>query len=50
VPVPCFNADGNIRLGSLPEHLLEICDVVLRLLAASVVHSVLLCKVLVIVH
>jgi hypothetical protein len=38
----CFTADKNVRLGSLPI-LLEICDVV-RLLAASVVHSVLLVK------
>jgi hypothetical protein len=38
----CFNADGEdiIALASSPEHLLEICDVVLRLLAASVVRSV----------
>jgi hypothetical protein len=39
-----FNADGeNIyALALSPEHSLEICDVVLRLLAASVVHSVIL--------
>jgi hypothetical protein len=37
-----FSADGNdIRaFARSPEHLLEICDVVLRLLAASVIHSV----------
>jgi hypothetical protein len=42
-----FNADGEeiYILARSPEHLLEICDVVLRLLAASVVHSVLLRKV-----
>jgi hypothetical protein len=42
----CFSADGK-QLGALarsPEHLFEICDVVLRLLAASIVHSVTLCK------
>jgi hypothetical protein len=40
----CFSADGK-RINACarsPEHLLEICDVVLRLLAASVVHSVVL--------
>jgi hypothetical protein len=39
-----FNADGKeiVVLARSPEHLLEICDVVLRLLAASVVHSVIL--------
>jgi hypothetical protein len=31
-------------VASSPEHLLEICDVVLRLLAASAVHSVILRK------
>jgi hypothetical protein len=38
----CFIADGNdmSALARSPEHLLEICDVVLRLLAVSVVHSV----------
>jgi hypothetical protein len=37
-----FSADGKkiVALARSPEHLLEICDVVLRLLAASVVHSV----------
>jgi hypothetical protein len=42
----CFNADGKekIALAHSPEHLLEICDVVLRLLAVSVVHSVTLKK------
>jgi hypothetical protein len=42
----CFHVDGE-RISALacsPEHLLEICDVVLRLLAASVVHSVNLNK------
>jgi hypothetical protein len=39
-----FNVDGkgSFVLARSPEHLLEICDVVLRLLAASVVHSVTL--------
>jgi hypothetical protein len=40
-----FNTDddkGIIALARSQEHLLEICDVVLRLLAASVVHSVIL--------
>jgi hypothetical protein len=39
-----FYADGK-RISALarsPEHLLEICDVLLRLLAASVVHEVIL--------
>jgi hypothetical protein len=38
----CFGADGEeiIALARSPEHLSEICDVVLRLLAGSVVHSV----------
>jgi hypothetical protein len=42
----CFSADGKeiYVLARTPEYLLEICDVVLRLLAASVVQSVLLCK------
>jgi hypothetical protein len=37
-----FNADtkGIVAFSRSPEHLLEICDVVVRLLAASVVHSV----------
>jgi hypothetical protein len=38
-----FDADGKediIALARSHEHLLEICDVVVRLLAASVVHSV----------
>jgi hypothetical protein len=37
-----FNADGKdiFALARSPGHLLEICDVVVRLLAASVVHSV----------
>jgi hypothetical protein len=41
-----FNADGKeiVVKAFSPEHLLEICDVVLRLLAASVVHSVILHK------
>jgi hypothetical protein len=41
-----FRADGNIihAFALSSEHLLEICDVVLRLLAASVVHSVILYK------
>jgi hypothetical protein len=41
-----FNVDGNDikALARSPEHLLEICDVVVRLLAASVVHSVVLDK------
>jgi hypothetical protein len=41
----CFNADGKeiSALAHSPEHLLGICDVVLRLLAASsAVHSVIL--------
>jgi hypothetical protein len=39
-----FNADGKYMcaFARSPEHLSEICDVVLRLLAASVVHSVTL--------
>jgi hypothetical protein len=42
----CFSADGKeiYVLARSPEHLLEICDVVLRLLAASVVRSVILLK------
>jgi hypothetical protein len=41
-----FNVDGKriLALAHSPEHLLEICDVVLRLLAASVVHKVILGK------
>jgi hypothetical protein len=41
-----FIADGeDIKVvACTPEHLLVICDVVLQLLAASVVHSVTLCK------
>jgi hypothetical protein len=39
-----FRVDGKEihALARFPEHLLDICDVVLRLLAASVVHSVIL--------
>jgi hypothetical protein len=39
-----FSADGEdiVALARSPEHLLEICDVILRLLVASVVHSVIL--------
>jgi hypothetical protein len=41
-----FNGDGKgmVAVGTSPEHLLEICDVVLRLLAATVVHSLVLGK------
>jgi hypothetical protein len=41
-----FDADGKVihAFARSPEHLLEICDVVIRLLAASVVHSVHLHK------
>jgi hypothetical protein len=37
-----FSADGKqvVALARSPEHLLEICNVVVRLLTASVVHSV----------
>jgi hypothetical protein len=37
-----FSADGIeiVAMALSPEHLLEICDVVLRLLAVSVVHSI----------
>jgi hypothetical protein len=37
-----FSADGKqiVAVARSPEHLLEICDVVLRLLALSVLHSV----------
>jgi hypothetical protein len=40
----CFSVDGKdiAALARSPEHFLEICDVVLRLLAVSVVHSVTL--------
>jgi hypothetical protein len=40
----CFSVDGKdiIALAPSPKHLSGICHVVLRLLAASVVHSVLL--------
>jgi hypothetical protein len=40
----CFSADGKemVALARSPEHLSEICDVVLRLLAASVVQSIIL--------
>jgi hypothetical protein len=39
-----FKADGKeiYVLAHSPEHLLEICDILLRILAASAVHSVLL--------
>jgi hypothetical protein len=41
-----FDVDGRhiytVARRRSPEHLLEICDVVLRLLAASVVHSVII--------
>jgi hypothetical protein len=39
-----FSADGKdiVALARSRQHLLEICDVVVRLLAASVVHSVYL--------
>jgi hypothetical protein len=39
-----FTVDGKdiVALARSREHLLEICDVVLRLLAASVIHSVIL--------
>jgi hypothetical protein len=39
-----FNVDGKVMvaLARSPEHLLEICDLVLRLLAASVAHLVIL--------
>jgi hypothetical protein len=41
-----FSADGKeiVGLSRSPEHLLEICDIVLRLLAVSIVHSVILKK------
>jgi hypothetical protein len=39
-----FSADGKdmFAFARSPEHLLEICDIVLRLLASSVVHSLIL--------
>jgi hypothetical protein len=42
----CFSADGKeiYVLARSPEHLLEICDIVLRLLAASMVRSLILLK------
>jgi hypothetical protein len=42
----CFSVDGKEMnaFARSHEHLLEICDVVLRLLAASVAHSVILRK------
>jgi hypothetical protein len=42
----CFNVDGKdlFVLAHSPEHLSEICDILLRILAASVVHSVRLYK------
>jgi hypothetical protein len=42
----CFYADGKgiIALARSAGHLLEICDIVLRLLAVSVVHSVMMDK------
>jgi hypothetical protein len=42
-----FTVDGGkgiVALARSPEHLFEICQVVLRLLAASVIHSVILSK------
>jgi hypothetical protein len=43
----CFNVDGKDihAFARSHEHLLEICDVVLRLLAVSVAHSVILRRV-----
>jgi hypothetical protein len=40
----CFSADGKemVALARSPEHLSEICDVVLRLLAVSFVYSLVL--------
>jgi hypothetical protein len=40
----CFSVDGKmiVAVARSPQHLLEICDVVVRLFAASVVHSVCL--------
>jgi hypothetical protein len=42
----CFSADGKgiFVLARSHEHLVEICDVVLRLLTASIVQSVILNK------
>jgi hypothetical protein len=42
----CFNVDGKdiVAMAQSSEALSEICDIVLRLLAASVVHTVVLCK------
>jgi hypothetical protein len=39
-----FSADGKeiVALAHSPEHLLETCDLVFRLLVASAVHSVIL--------
>jgi hypothetical protein len=39
-----FSADGKdiVAFARSPEHLLEICDIVLRLLAASVVQSIII--------
>jgi hypothetical protein len=39
-----FSVDGKdiVVVALSPEHLLEICDIVLRLLAVSVVHSVII--------
>jgi hypothetical protein len=41
-----FSVDGKsiVAFARTPEHLLKICDVVLRLLAGTVVHSVILKK------
>jgi hypothetical protein len=48
----CFTADGKERyaLASSHEHLFEICNVVLRLLAARVVQSVILETIGVVVY
>jgi hypothetical protein len=42
----CFTADGKDVgvLARSPEHLLEICNVIVRLLAVNAVHSVHICK------
>jgi hypothetical protein len=42
----CFSVDGKAlnACARSHEHLLEICDVVLRLLAASTTHSIFLCQ------
>jgi hypothetical protein len=46
VPLPfhCRRPDGKaiIAFADSPEHLLEICDVVVRLLVVSVVHKVII--------